>query len=201
VSAILAVHMALFEPGSLVLLLSPSQRQSVELFRKCIATYKTLGRPIASEAENTMNLTLENESRIVSLPGGEATTRGYSGVRLLLVDEAARVEDETYYSARPMVGVSGGRIILMSTPAGRRGAFYHTVQDPTGWDVIRVPASECPRLSPAFLEEERRTMGDYIYSQEYDLAFVDDETSIFPEDLIAAAFADNTIEPLFEESA
>lgn len=98
-----------------------------------------------------------------------------------------------------MVGVSGGRIILMSTPAGRRGAFFHTVQDPTGWEVVRVPASDCPRLSPAFLAEEERTMGPYLYSQEYNLEFVDSETSIFGEDSIAAAFADNTIKPLFED--
>ena len=39
------------------------QRRS---FRKCLAVYKTLGRPIASESENTMSLTLESGSRIVS---------------------------------------------------------------------------------------------------------------------------------------
>src|SRR5712692_184168 len=49
ISALIAVHVAIFEPGSLVLLLSPSMRQSQELFRKCLAVHKTLGRPIASE--------------------------------------------------------------------------------------------------------------------------------------------------------
>jgi len=44
-------------------------------------------------------------------------------------------------------------------------------------------------------------MGDYLFGQEYDLQFVDDATSIFGEDTIAAAFADMTIAPLFEESA
>jgi hypothetical protein len=32
----LAVHTALYQPGSLILLLSPGQRQSGELFRKCL---------------------------------------------------------------------------------------------------------------------------------------------------------------------
>ena len=58
------------------------------------------------------------------LPGGEDTVRGFSGVRLLIVEEAARVPDETYFASRPMVAMSGGRIILMSTPAGRRGFFF-----------------------------------------------------------------------------
>src|SRR5437016_7804972 len=79
------------------------------------------------------------------------------------------------------------RLARSSSGLGRR-PFYHTAIDPQGWEAVRVPASDCPRLSPAFLEEERRTMGDYIYSQEYDLAFVDDETSIFSEDSVARAF-------------
>ena len=59
-----------------------------------------------------------------------------------------------------------------------------------------MPASECPRQRPAFLEEERQVMGDFTYSQEYELAFVDDATAIFPEELIAAAFRD--VAPLWE---
>src|SRR5829696_1961319 len=46
VSAVLAVHTALYEPGALVLLLSPSQRQSAELFKKCLAIYRALDRPV-----------------------------------------------------------------------------------------------------------------------------------------------------------
>ena len=32
--------------------------------------------------------------RVIALPGGEETIRGYSGVNLLIIDEAARVADE-----------------------------------------------------------------------------------------------------------
>jgi len=39
ITSILAMHTALYEAGSLVLLLSPSLRQSGELFKKCVATY------------------------------------------------------------------------------------------------------------------------------------------------------------------
>ncbi len=105
----LAVHVATYEPGSLVLLLSPSQRQSAELLRMALAFYRSLGRPVASEAENAMSLTLESGSPIVSLPGSEGTVRGFSGVRLIVVDEAARVPDELYVAVRPMLAVFGGR--------------------------------------------------------------------------------------------
>ena len=47
---------------------------------------------------------LPNGSRIVGLPGTEATVRGFSAVSLLLIDEASRVVDEMYQSADADVG-------------------------------------------------------------------------------------------------
>ena len=120
ISSLLAVHTAVYVPESLILLVSPSLRQSAELFRKCLTTYRGLQRPVPASAETQLKLELENGSRIVSLPGQESTLRGYSSVTLLCIDEAARVEDPLYYSLRPMLAVSGGRVICMSTPWGRR---------------------------------------------------------------------------------
>ncbi len=189
--AIKAVYVAVYEPGSLILLLSPSQRQSGELFRKAAAVYRSLGRPVPSESENALSLALENGSRIVSLPGSESTIRAYSAVRLLLIDEASRVPDETIAAVRPMLAVSGGQLIALSTPYGRRGWWYEAWEDggPT-WKRVRVPASECPRISPAFLDEERATLGDWFYRQEYECEFGDAQ---------AAAFAVADIEAMFRE--
>ncbi|HJW75023.1 MAG TPA: hypothetical protein VJ787_05055 [Thermoleophilia bacterium] len=94
-----------------------------------MATYKALGRPVPSDAESATTLVLENDSRIVSLPGTEGTVRSYSAVRLLTVDEAARVEDETIAAVRPMLAVSGGQLIALSTPAGRRGWWHAAWED------------------------------------------------------------------------
>jgi len=52
VTSVLAVHTALYDPGALVLLLSPSLRQSQELFRKCLDTYRAVNRPV-SDADRT----------------------------------------------------------------------------------------------------------------------------------------------------
>src|ERR1017187_8688007 len=71
--------------------------------------------------DNEISLELPNGSRIVGLPGTEATIRGFSAVSLLLVDEAARCSDELYLAIRPMLAVSDGTLWLMSTPFGKRG--------------------------------------------------------------------------------
>ena len=77
-AGVLAVHTAVYEPGSLVLLISPGLRQSGEIFRKCLDVYRALGRPVDAEAETLLRLELVNGSRILSLPGTEATIRGFS---------------------------------------------------------------------------------------------------------------------------
>src|SRR5918997_2920078 len=122
-SAIIALHRALYHEGSLILCLAPALRQSQELFGKVAGFYRDLGRPVAPQGERKLSLELENGSRIVTLPGSEKTIRGFSGATLLLVDEASRIDDSLYYSIRPMLAVSGGRLMMLSTPAGRRGVF------------------------------------------------------------------------------
>jgi hypothetical protein len=45
-SALLALHRALYHPGSLILCLAPALRQSQELFSKLAGFYRDLGRPV-----------------------------------------------------------------------------------------------------------------------------------------------------------
>ena len=194
VTALLALHTALYDAGALVLLLSPALRQSQELFRKALAFYRDLGRPVPVETESALRLELENGSRIVSLPGKETTVRGFSGVRLLAVDEAARVPDELYFSVRPMLAVSGGRLVALSTPFGSRGWWYEAWRSAEPWERYRAPAEECPRISREFLEEERRTMGEWWFAQEYGCEFLDAETQPFGREDVERAFQEE-VEP------
>jgi phage terminase large subunit-like protein len=177
--SVVADHMAFYEDESPILLLSPSLRQSSELFRKCLDVYRALGKPVAADAENKLSLELKNGSRIVSLPGKEGTTRGFSGVRLLIIDEASQVPDELYMSVKPMLAVSGGRLIVLSSPFGTRGFFYEAYKNRRNWEYYEVPATECPRISKEFLESEREEMGEWWFQQEYMCKFMDAQTSAF----------------------
>ena len=187
-SATLAVHTAVYEPESLVLLLSPSLRQSQELFKKALRCYQAIGEAMPSTTESALRLELKNGSRIVSLPGKQDTVRGFSGVRLLVVDEAARVPNDLYFAVRPMLAVSGGRLLALSTPFGTRGWWYDAWTSPEPWERYEVPARKCPRIAPAFLEEERRSMGEWWFAQEYECRFLDGETQPFGQEDIDRAF-------------
>jgi hypothetical protein len=191
VAAILALHTALYEPGSITLMVSPTQRQSGELFKKAAAMYRALGRPVDATAESAMQLTLDNGSRVVALPGQGGTIRSYSGVSLLLIDEASRVVEDTYVAVRPMLAVSGGRLVALSTPYGSQGWWYEAWHSKEPWERYLVPASECPRISPEFLADEKRSMSRWHFDQEYGCAFLESKSAVFSDEDIQRAFKDD----------
>ena len=196
----MAVHEALYCAPALVLVLSPSLRQSGELFRKVLQLYRAIDQPVRPAQESALRLELENGSRIVSLPGKEETIRGFSGVRLLLVDEAARVMDPLYYAVRPRLAVSSGRLVCLSIPFGKRGFFHAEWTSSREWTRVKVTATDSPRISREFLDEERAALGQWWYQQEYMCAFVEGDDQLFGLDHVMSALSPD-VEPLFPKVA
>lgn len=196
VAATIATHTALAVPGALCLLVAPSERQSGELYKKCLEVYDRAGRPIAPVKQNATELALRHGARIVALPGTAGTIRGFSRAALVVLDEAAWIMDATYRSVRPMLAVSGGRLIAASTPFGKRGWFYEAWAAPSAhWARVAIPAEQCPRIDPAFLDEERAALGTW-YAQEYACAFLDVSHAVFSFDDIMGALSSD-VAPLF----
>jgi hypothetical protein len=190
-TSLIALHPALFQDGSLILLVSKSERQSLELFRKVVEMYHRLGDPVPLTRELTFSIELSNRSRVIALPGDPSTIRGFSGPWLVVVDEAALVDDALFTAVLPMLAVSQGRLVALSTPFGRRGFFCEQWEngDPV-WERITATATECPRIDPAFLEEQRRLLGPRMFAQEFGCEFVEAVDQVFSTDSIEAIFHD-----------
>lgn len=196
ITAAKAVHQAYTEAESLTLVVSPSGRQSAEFLRKAATFVRKLKIQVRGDGDNEISLLLPNGSRIVGVPGTEGTIRGFSGVRLLLIDEASRVSDDVYLAVRPMLATSDGSLWLMSTPNGKRGFFYKAwAQGEPEWERIMAPATECSRIPKSFLDEERREMGDRCFRQEYLCEFEDTTSGVFGRDVVERAFSGD-VEPL-----
>jgi len=170
-AAIRALHEALFYPGSQTLIVSPSQRQSGELFRTVREFIYKINEDIIEDSKTTA--TFKNGSRIISLPSSESTIRGYSAITLLIIDEASRVSDTIWTAVRPMLAVTNGQIIMLSTPAGREGFFAKSWAE-SEYKKFKVTAYECPRISEDFLEEEKEVLGSRLFAQEYLCEFIDE---------------------------
>lgn len=189
VSSILALHQAYYVPKSLVLVVSPTLRQSGELIRKIIGYLPALGIRKKGDGVNTLSVELPNGSRIVGLPGKDGTIRGFSGTSLLIIDEASQVADSLYRSVRPFLAASKqGRMVIMSTPYGTRGFFWQEWERGEEWERMETPATECARFNPEFLERERRSMGESWFKQEYLCQFLENENTFLPRAWVEAAF-------------
>jgi len=187
--AALAVHHMLHNARALCLVLSSSGRQSGEFVRKAKGFLRHLGHKVRGDGQNQSSILLPTGARMVGVPDMDGTIRGFSAVTMLVVDEAAQVEDSAYMAVRPMLGVSRGTLILLSTPFGKRGFFHDEWRDGgPRWSRHFVPATECPRLDPEFLEEERVTLGDLAYRQEYLCEFLDEAQVVFPRNVVDRAF-------------
>jgi hypothetical protein len=188
VAAAKAVHRAFTVPKATVIVASPGERQSGEWMFKAEEMVERLDIRPRGDGYNKLSLLLPNGSRIVGLPGTEAKVRGFSALSMLVIDEASRMDDELYRALRPMLAVGNGDLWLMSTPCGKRGFFYETWEHAgPEWLRVSVPATECPRISKDFLEEQRSAMGLESFRQEHMCEFVGSGMGVFDRDLVEAA--------------
>src|SRR5215471_9812839 len=193
--AAMALHTALYQPASLILVIAPSQWQSRGECIKIHGFLQKLEPPEVLEEETKLSLMMSNGSRAVVLPGDGRTIRGYSSPALILMDEAAFIADEVFDAAIPMLAAAPeGRIILMSTPYTSAGFFYHIWHNADGWERFEQPTSACPRVSEEWLEARRRE-DPLRFAREYECAFGSPEDSLFTPEMLDRMVT-NDFEPL-----
>jgi hypothetical protein len=196
-AAVASLHEALYNPGALILIVAPTQRQSALLLRKVRSLLTALPTSVEVVSASASELELANGSRLVSLPADEDTIRGYSAAALLVIDEAARVPDEVNWTVLPMLLVSDGRLLALSTPNGRQGWFYEAwIDEQQPWTRVEIQAIDCPRITAEALAEHRRTFPAAVFAAEYECVFGDAEDAMFRIEDIAAAL-DSELEPLY----
>lgn len=183
-----ALWMMVSKPGCLVVVASPSKKQSAELVLRAAEMVAKLGMKVRRDGVFDVSMVLPNGSRLVGLPGREATVRGLSRASLVLIDEASRVSDAMYRALRPMLALEQGSIWLMSTPWATHGFFYEAwARGGEAWERVSVKATECARIPAEWLEEERRDWTEEEFRREFMAEFVRDEGSAFDADLVEEA--------------
>jgi phage FluMu gp28-like protein len=181
-ASVLAIHTARYWSGVNVVIVSPSLKQSTEITTRARAGLARLGERLAQDSTSTLRLA--NGSRILSLPGTARSVRGWTA-KLLILDEAAFIEHETFVAARALVA-TGGRLVVQSTPAAEEGDYYEivTAEDPA-WSRYTIRSDEVPTITPAFLAAERRAMSPDAYATEYECQFGKAGATLFTAERLA----------------
>lgn len=188
-----AVQFALRNPNTVTLVIAAAQRQSSMIFEKITdrlsVREKQTGEKLYKERPTKTKLILKNGSRIYSVPAGRTgySIRGYT-IDVLIADEAAYIPEMVWTAVTPMLSVSKkmrgfGWIILLSTPFGKGGFFWHSFNR-KDFKSFHVSAEKCPRTDKTHLRNEKKRMTTREYRQEYLGEFTDDMSQFFKTDLI-----------------
>ena len=172
-AAIRALYEAIHHNNAVILLASASGRQSGQIMEKARAMARSLNHKILPPPNKCDGFRLANGAGIIALPDNDAKIRGFSAPRLIIVDEAAFASPEIFTALDPMLSVSGGTIMLLSTPNGQTGYFYeqwHAEKSP--WVKIQSKLEDCPRINPETIERIRQTMSKEDFEQEFECKFV-----------------------------
>ena len=211
-----AVHRAKYFPGSLILIITPTERQSKEVMKKIEAFMSHDKTLPALETNNTLEKEFVNKSRILALPGSEKTVRGYSDPNIIILDESSRIPDELFEAITPMMAGEITELIQMSTPFGKRGFFYESYEHDPSWKKIEVVGRDIlgdwkseleyktdraakgiiacysPRHTEKFLLKELHRPGksERWFRQEYCGEFMETDDALFSYEEIQEAFTD-----------
>lgn len=229
VTATIIWHQAKHYANSLILLFSPTERQTKELMEK-VMDFAEMDPELELVEDNVTTKRLSNGSRVIALPGVEKNIRGYSDPDLIVIDEASRAEDGLYRAIRPMMASGKTRLIVLSTPFGKRGWFYEEWTGNDIWEKILVTAPVrivdgqlvqpepeerfaermmeqgvhayySPRHSFEFMQEEWRSMPEWWFRQEYLGEFMEAEDAVFKiRDLDYAFGGHEVVTPFREEN-
>ena len=82
---------------------------------------------------------------------------GYTG-NIVIVDEAAIVEDDVIGAASPTLSRTNGKLWLLSTPHGQTGLFYNVWHDKdlTDWFKVKATIEDSAYATPEFIAEQKR---------------------------------------------
>jgi Terminase large subunit, T4likevirus-type, N-terminal len=159
-------HSMAFTAGSLSVIACPAQRQSAEAVRRVRETLVKTGAEFKSD--NVYALELKNGSRVLALPGSDDSIRGLTVDSWIVADEAARLPADLIAALRPMrARRPQARFAMLSTAWSRTDPFWTAWadDDPT-WIRLRATADTTP-FDAAFLEQERRALGEQSFQREY----------------------------------
>lgn len=178
---------ALSRDNSIGFCLEPTLKQCRRVWKQIVKAVGGESSPVLKSCNQTL-LTIEfiNGSEITfgSAEQGDALRGATVKKSVLIIDEAAFVDDETIQVLQPLVDVSNAPVMYVSTPLFMDGRFYETyVRGINGDPRVKVfdwaLEDTSQLLSNEKLEYYRSTMSPLKFQSEYLAQFISDKSFVF----------------------
>lgn len=144
--------------------------------------------PYVKANESSLALNMKHiDSQIQFFHGQHAESLEGEATRGTVLDEASKMKEEVYASAKTTTGVTAGPIIGISTPRGKNNWFYRKCMDAKEEMLrarrenrrprkifIHAPSWTNPAVSMDVINDAKRTMPLRLWRQYYEADFVSD---------------------------
>lgn len=169
-------------PGSSVIWVAPTYRQSKIAFSIMVREFK---KAFVKSTLSPLEVTWRNGSITKFLSTESKDNLRGDSADLIVVDEAAMVEDEVWTNVlRPMLSDTNGKAIIISTPRGFNSWFYQLYQRGQDdrypdYESFKFPTSSNPYIPSSEIDEVKDTLPSDVFKQEYLAEFLEDGGSVF----------------------
>lgn len=202
--AVCALHWAFTRREQYVLVMSHGEDGAKDLLGEISALAGSALLSASVQDDEKTLITLSNGSQIRCVPASQKRVRG-KGADLLIIDEACFVDEELWNAAKyTILANPGSRVILSSTPYGRRDKFfarYYALgrsargEDRLMYESFHAPSSVSPLVDRALLKEWRKTDPPRIYRREVLAEWVDEAGQYFTSAELDAVEAEYQLTP------
>ncbi|MEK7112679.1 MAG: terminase family protein [Patescibacteria group bacterium] len=197
-----AAEFAIKNKSKQVLIISVTEDQAKELLQKVVIyifdNYSAYVKKPHSKNVLKDIIRLNNGSviRTKAVGQGGTSVRGFT-IDRLIADEAAFMPEDVWPAVTPMLLTTGGDIVLISTPFGRKNFFYKCYHDTQFkvWHINTIETINSRQVSPTWSQFQRDKALEYFnsekyrltpkqFAQEYEGQFVDDLSQFFQDQYI-----------------
>ena len=173
------ISFSLKKPGTCSAIVEPTLNQSRRVYKQIVSMLQGSG---VIKSANASLLTIEfvNGSEILFKSAEQQDAlRGMTISGILVIDEAAYIEDEVFEILYPCVNVHNAPVLVISTPLFCDGKFYELFNSPIyrSFDWSKYDTSKY--LSSEKLEQYRKEMSPNKFRSEYLGEFIVDGSFVF----------------------
>ena len=189
---------AIFNNEFVILIVSPSQRQSDRMMwyinKAFSRLQKQLGEGIRLYTHKRDCMVFDHGSELWSLPNNPTTVMGFDADRVI-IDEAGvfatNEGKEIYEATMGSLGAKDGGMSLSGMPYGRIKFFYDKYQEAllkkNNFSIHSIPWTDRANIDPKYkraIEEQRQYLSPVQFSQTYECLFTDENVVLFPYELL-----------------
>jgi len=156
--------------GQKVWLIFPVYPQSLEAWLNLKSLIRQLPEQYAEIREVEKRIVLRNGGSIqIKSANKPESLRGAGGISLVIFDEAAYMDQETWHTVRPILSDNFGKALFISTPNSINWFFdlFESAKRRKDWKVFHYQTIDNPRIRKEELEQARDELGSLVYAQEF----------------------------------